>query len=33
VRLNLCVRPNGEPILQFLNENGKVVRELVGTAK
>ena len=33
VRLNLCVRPSGEPMLQFLNENGKVVRELVGTAK
>ena len=33
VRLLLSVRASGEPILQFLNENGKVVRELVSTAK
>jgi hypothetical protein len=33
VRLLLSVRASGEPILQFLNEDGKVVRELVSTAK
>ena len=31
VRLLLCVRKTGEPILQLLNENGQVVRELVST--
>jgi hypothetical protein len=29
VRISLAVQPNGEPILQFLNEDGKVVREFV----
>jgi len=33
VRILLSVRPNGEPILQFLSEDGKVVRELVGAGK
>jgi len=28
VRVLLSVRPNGEPILQFMDANGKVVREL-----
>jgi hypothetical protein len=33
VRILLSVRPNGEPILQFMSEDGKVVRELVGAGK
>jgi len=33
VRILLSVRPNGEPVLQFLNEGGKVIRELLGAAK
>jgi len=33
VRMLLSVRPNGEPVLQFLGENGKVVRELVAAEK
>ena len=30
VRVALSVRPNGKPVLQFLNEHGVVVRELTG---
>src|SRR5580692_8278445 len=30
VRILLSVRPDGEPILQFMGADGKVVRELVG---
>ena len=33
IRMLLSVRPNGEPVLQFLSENGKVVRELVAAGK
>jgi hypothetical protein len=33
VRLALTVRPNGEPLLQFLNEDGKVVRELTSMGR
>jgi len=33
VRILLSVRPNGEPILQFMGADGKVVRELVGPGK
>ena len=33
VRILLSVRPNGEPVLQFMSEDGKVVRELVGARK
>ena len=33
VRIVLSVRPNGEPILQFMGADGKLVRELVGTGK
>ena len=33
VRMLLSVRPNGEPVLRFLSENGKVVRELVAAEK
>jgi hypothetical protein len=33
VRMLLSVRPNGEPILLFLSENGKVMRELVAAEK
>jgi hypothetical protein len=32
-RIVLAVRPNGEPILQFFNDDGRVVRELVGSSK
>ena len=32
-RILLSVRPNGEPILQFRSEDGKVMRELVGAGK
>jgi hypothetical protein len=31
VRLALSVRPNGEPILEFFNKDGKVVRQFTGT--
>ena len=33
VRILLTVRPNGEPVLQFKSEDGKVERELVGAGK
>ena len=33
VRMLLSVRPNGEPILQFLSENGRVLRELAAAGK
>jgi hypothetical protein len=33
VRILLSVRPNGEPVLQFISEDGKVIRELLGAAK
>jgi len=33
VRMLLSVRPNGEPVLRFLSENGKIVRELVAAEK
>jgi hypothetical protein len=33
VRVNLAVRPNGEPVLEFLSEDGKVLRELVSSSK
>jgi hypothetical protein len=32
-RILLSVRPNGEPALQFMDANGKVIRELAGNAK
>jgi len=31
VRVALAVQPTGKPVLQFLNENGKVVREFTGS--
>jgi hypothetical protein len=33
VRLAVTVRPNGEPIVQFFNEEGKVTRELTSASK
>jgi hypothetical protein len=33
VRILLSVRPNGEPIIQFMSADGKVFRELTGAAK
>lgn len=33
VRILLTVRPNGEPILRFLGDDGRVVRELAGAGK
>ena len=33
VRILLSVRPNGEPILQFMSADGKGIRELTGAAK
>jgi hypothetical protein len=33
LRIALAVRPTGEPILQFLDENGKVLREFSGSSK
>ena len=33
VRVVLSVHPNGDPVLQFLSDDGKVIRELLGTAK
>jgi len=33
VRIALAVQSTGEPILQFLNENGKIVREFAGSGK
>jgi hypothetical protein len=33
VRILLAVLPNGEPVLQFLDDSGKVVRELQGDKK
>ena len=33
VRILLAVLPNGEPVLQFLDDSGKVVRELEGEKK
>ena len=33
VRILVSVRPDGEPILQFMSADGKVVRELTGAAK
>src|SRR5215471_17122602 len=33
VRLAITVRPNGEPVLQFFDENGKVARELTSTSR
>ena len=33
VRILLSVRPNGEPIIQFMSADGKVLRELAGAAK
>jgi len=32
-RIALAVRSNGEPVLQFLSEDGKVVREFAGSDK
>jgi hypothetical protein len=32
-RILLSVRPSGEPVLQFMDANGKIVRELAGTGK
>jgi hypothetical protein len=32
-RILLSVRTNGEPVIQFFDENGKVVRELAGAVK
>ena len=29
----LAVQPNGKPILQFLDDNGKVVREFASAGK
>jgi hypothetical protein len=33
VRLAVTVRPNGEPVLQFFNEDGKVAHELTSATK
>src|SRR5579871_5966713 len=33
VRILLSVRPNGEPIIQFMSADGKVLRKLTGAAK
>jgi len=33
VRVLLSVRPNGEPLLQFMSADGKVLRELTAAAK
>jgi hypothetical protein len=33
VRIALTVQSTGEPLMQFLNENGKVVHEFAGTSK
>lgn len=33
VRVVLSVHPNGDPVLQFLSEDGNVIRELLGTGK
>jgi len=33
VRILLSVRPNGEPIIQFMSADGKVLRELTGATK
>ena len=33
VRLAVTVRPNGEPVLQFFNEDGKVAHELKSASK
>ena len=33
VRLALKVRSNGEPVLQFFNEDGKLARELTSASK
>ena len=33
VRLAITVRPNGEPVLQFFDENGKTTRELSSVSK
>ena len=32
-RMLLAVQPNGKPILQFLDDNGKVVREFASAGK
>jgi hypothetical protein len=33
VRINLAVRSNGDPALEFLSEDGKVLREFVSSSK
>jgi hypothetical protein len=33
VRVNLGVRSNGDPVLKFLSEDGKVLREFVSSSK
>jgi hypothetical protein len=33
VRVNLAVRSNGDPVLEFLSEDGKVLREFVSSSK
>jgi hypothetical protein len=33
VRVNLAVRSNGEPVLEFLSEDGKVLREFVSSSQ
>jgi hypothetical protein len=33
VRILLSVRPNGEPMIQFMSADGKALRELTGAAK
>ena len=33
VRLAVTVRPNGEPVLQFFNQDGKIARELTSASK
>jgi hypothetical protein len=33
VTVNLAVRSNGEPVLEFLSEDGKVLREFVSSSK
>jgi hypothetical protein len=33
VRLAVTVRPNGEPVLQFFDENGKLARELTSASR
>jgi len=33
VRMILAVQPDGQPVFRFLGENGKIVREIIGSAE